>query len=146
MIAVCVCLRLVYVIYFVLMFFFSSRRRHTRCALVTGVQTCALPISTKASVRAQRPDALAVRDRSPARTVDPLYAADRAGAGTLGSVRRMDSVLGVGAATESRIRFSWRAARHDGSADRRRVAGDHRAPLRRAVRGAQAAAEDRTST
>src|SRR3546814_9216306 len=27
------------------MFFFSSRRRHTSCALVTGVQTCALPIS-----------------------------------------------------------------------------------------------------
>src|SRR3546814_18334045 len=31
-------------IYIVLCFFFSSRRRHTRCALVTGVQTCALPI------------------------------------------------------------------------------------------------------
>src|SRR3546814_6385441 len=29
----------------VFFFFFSSRRRHTRCALVTGVQTCALPIS-----------------------------------------------------------------------------------------------------
>src|SRR3546814_8662165 len=28
----------------VFIFFFSSRRRHTRCALVTGVQTCALPI------------------------------------------------------------------------------------------------------
>src|SRR3546814_9499675 len=28
--------------------FFSSRRRHTRCALVTGVQTCALPISKAA--------------------------------------------------------------------------------------------------
>src|SRR3546814_4196459 len=28
-----------------LYFFFASRRRHTRCALVTGVQTCALPIS-----------------------------------------------------------------------------------------------------
>src|SRR3546814_13051548 len=28
-------------------FFFSSRRRHTRCALVTGVQTCALPISSQ---------------------------------------------------------------------------------------------------
>src|SRR3546814_10778246 len=28
----------------VLLFFFSSRRRHTRCALVTGVQACALPI------------------------------------------------------------------------------------------------------
>src|SRR3546814_7520121 len=28
-------------------FFFSSRRRHTSCALVTGVQTCALPISRR---------------------------------------------------------------------------------------------------
>src|SRR3546814_5811820 len=28
-------------------FVFSSRRRHTRCALVTGVQTCALPISAR---------------------------------------------------------------------------------------------------
>src|SRR3546814_6511776 len=27
-----------------MLFFFSSRRRHTSCALVTGVQTCALPI------------------------------------------------------------------------------------------------------
>src|SRR3546814_14535759 len=31
-----------------LLFFFSSRRRHTRCALVTGVQTCALPIYREA--------------------------------------------------------------------------------------------------
>src|SRR3546814_6649315 len=34
----------VFFLYAVLCFFFSSRRRHTRCALVTGVQTCALPI------------------------------------------------------------------------------------------------------
>src|SRR3546814_7190654 len=43
---------------FVLIFFFSSRRRHTRCALVTGVQTCALPIyrvSGKVSVVTDRP-------------------------------------------------------------------------------------------
>src|SRR3546814_2185857 len=33
------------------LFFFSSRRRHTRCALVTGVQTCALPISSSLIVR-----------------------------------------------------------------------------------------------
>src|SRR3546814_7115946 len=33
----------------VVVFFFSSRRRHTRCALVTGVQTCALPISRRSS-------------------------------------------------------------------------------------------------
>src|SRR3546814_17174059 len=32
-----------------LLFFFSSRRRQTRCALVTGVQTCALPISARAN-------------------------------------------------------------------------------------------------
>src|SRR3546814_6064739 len=31
-------------IIFAVFFFFSSRRRHTSCALVTGVQTCALPI------------------------------------------------------------------------------------------------------
>src|SRR3546814_8844235 len=36
-----VCIVIVLVI-----FVFSSRRRHTRCALVTGVQTCALPIFT----------------------------------------------------------------------------------------------------
>src|SRR3546814_7924701 len=35
---------------FVICFFFSSRRRHTRCALVTGVQTCALPISEFAAL------------------------------------------------------------------------------------------------
>src|SRR3546814_6350896 len=38
-------------------FFFSSRRRHTRCALVTGVQTCALPIFD-ARARAGDPEAL----------------------------------------------------------------------------------------
>src|SRR3546814_14670850 len=32
-------------------FFFSSRRRHTRCALVTGVQTCALPILCRRALR-----------------------------------------------------------------------------------------------
>src|SRR3546814_5627102 len=37
----------------VFFFFFSSRRRHTRCALVTGVQTCALPIF---SIRSQAVD------------------------------------------------------------------------------------------
>src|SRR3546814_992920 len=35
-------------------FFFSSRRRHTRCTLVTGVQTCALPISNFDAQRRER--------------------------------------------------------------------------------------------
>src|SRR3546814_10116392 len=39
-----------FVFVYVLFFFFSSRRRHTRCALVTGVQTCALPISRKLAI------------------------------------------------------------------------------------------------
>src|SRR3546814_990110 len=34
--------------------FFSSRRRHTRCALVTGVQTCALPIFRQAGAAINR--------------------------------------------------------------------------------------------
>src|SRR3546814_2311293 len=38
-----------------LVFFFSSRRRHTRCALVTGVQTCALPISRAPAVMGLAP-------------------------------------------------------------------------------------------
>src|SRR6059058_6383050 len=38
-----------YMIFFFFFFFFSSRRRHTRCRYVTGVQTCALPISPSAS-------------------------------------------------------------------------------------------------
>src|SRR3546814_17589533 len=37
---------------YMLCFFFSSRRRHTRCALVTGVQTCALPIFDETQLRA----------------------------------------------------------------------------------------------
>src|SRR3546814_8927638 len=36
-----------------MLFFFSSRRRHTRCALVTGVQTCALPILGKTKYRSR---------------------------------------------------------------------------------------------
>src|SRR3546814_8158708 len=38
------CVLFAFVFYVVFFFFFSSRRRHTSCALVTGVQTCALPI------------------------------------------------------------------------------------------------------
>src|SRR3546814_2047577 len=50
------------------LFFFSSRRRHTRCALVTGVQTCALPISAEPkspSAEPQNQQSAAVRPPSP---------------------------------------------------------------------------------
>src|SRR3546814_5935658 len=66
-----------------LYFCFSSRRRHTRCALVTGVQTCALPISNALAVPTMlaegagivglqsRPDAIGSRGQvySPGMTV-----------------------------------------------------------------------------
>src|SRR3546814_5329270 len=68
------------------LFFFSSRRRQTRCALVTGVQTCALPIYTNRarngheggalsawvrclSAPASRPTALGADERSEERRV-----------------------------------------------------------------------------
>src|SRR3546814_17600309 len=46
----------------VYVFFFSSRRRHTRCALVTGVQTCALPILGGSVQRVDVGDAAGERD------------------------------------------------------------------------------------
>src|SRR3546814_1893767 len=45
----CVILLCVLFCFVYVFFFFSSRRRHTRCALVTGVQTCALPIYSRAA-------------------------------------------------------------------------------------------------
>src|SRR3546814_9348919 len=45
-----------------LLFFFSSRRRHTRCALVTGVQTCALPILTLNHLDQEVPGTLTLAD------------------------------------------------------------------------------------
>src|SRR3546814_4256518 len=52
------CFFLLYLMHCV--FFFSSRRRHTSCALVTGVQTCALPIWMR---HMGAREALATRDR-----------------------------------------------------------------------------------
>src|SRR3546814_11991493 len=51
--------------YLLYLFVFSSRRRHTRCALVTGVQTCALPIYEDSQVKDSRPteDGAAIRRR-----------------------------------------------------------------------------------
>src|SRR3546814_10563102 len=60
------CIIIVIWLFYLLFFFFSSRRRHTSCALVTGVQTCALPISrvvvgdgpARADLAARHPDAV----------------------------------------------------------------------------------------
>src|SRR3546814_9109600 len=55
---------LIYCVCLLFIFFFSSRRRHTRCALVTGVQTCALPISGQGGeIHVSQGPNLYVRDR-----------------------------------------------------------------------------------
>src|SRR3546814_16876867 len=79
---------IVYLVHLFYIFFFSSRRRHTRCALVTGVQTCALPICSntdpiKRGLRGvaaflgvahflfeRRPDQEGMNDGSPVRLVE----------------------------------------------------------------------------
>src|SRR3546814_2115325 len=64
-------------------FFFSSRRRHTRCALVTGVQTCALPICIAGRI---------ARDDRPGHRPSPVPSASAANRVTLHAAR-----IGTGA-------------------------------------------------
>src|SRR3546814_6693574 len=87
-------------------FFFSSRRRHTRCALVTGVQTCALPISFASWADLSR-------------TIAPLYATagtirdsgalaaevDRIAAATSDPKARADAALRL---VQNEIRYLYR--------------------------------------
>src|SRR3546814_4202035 len=87
-------------------FFFSSRRLHTRCALVTGVQTCALPISRteiKPAVSAvkellaQEPDALREIVRS---VMQAMLEAE------------MDEALGAGKSERSDARLGYRSGHY----------------------------------
>src|SRR3546814_10445490 len=57
-------------------FFFSSRRRHTRCALVTGVQTCALPIFDNLPHELNSPETRQIVADREARVVGLLREAD----------------------------------------------------------------------
>src|SRR3546814_7343248 len=60
----------VWIVVFCAFFFFSRRRRHTSCALVTGVQTCALPISRQDPDTS--PAAAFVPDRASVRQPPPV--------------------------------------------------------------------------
>src|SRR3546814_18422181 len=112
-------------------FFFSSRRRHTRCALVTGVQTCALPICAMFAA----PDFLLLDeptnnlDREGRRAVQSLLAGWRGGAIVVSHDRElleeMDAIVeltGPGAAgygdrqrveegQSGSVRVEWRGRR-----------------------------------
>src|SRR3546814_18155983 len=80
-----------------MLFLFSSRRRHTRCALVTGVQTCALPIS-RARTLVIEPS----REGRDALTADIRAALSKSGALTGRSVERS-----VGTECVSTCRSRW---------------------------------------
>src|SRR3546814_6735573 len=79
-------------------FFFSSRRRHTRCALVTGVQTCALPIC-KASAQLESRSAASLA--GPANSINAVMSRSQWATLLEGTRRRLvgdrSEVLGEGA-------------------------------------------------
>src|SRR3546814_2845256 len=64
-------------LYSIVVFFFSSRRRHTRCALVTGVQTCALPIFPRGAQRGVVRAIAKAHDPSPELALSGMVAAGR---------------------------------------------------------------------
>src|SRR3546814_6383776 len=66
---------------------FSSRRRHTRCALVTGVQTCALPISVNLVAADERAELDTEREKSAAE-IDELQQAVNRLRGSIGNLNR----------------------------------------------------------
>src|SRR3546814_3573750 len=90
------------------MFFFSSRRRHTRCALVTGVQTCALPIYEAAAdfPIARRHQRIDAARRRMARGIEQLHDAtvDASVAGRQGGgfPRRRKFLVGYAVASVER--------------------------------------------
>src|SRR3546814_2726174 len=72
---ICVMFAVIFILYFSLLlyffhnlFFFSSRRRHTRCALVTGVQTCALPILARRESGSPQTLSAVLQSDAPGRT------------------------------------------------------------------------------
>src|SRR3546814_2504769 len=88
------------------LFFFSSRRRHTRCALVTGVQTCALPILAEL-VRWSWPfGGVPLANLAIGQVAGPLAPVLRVG----GAVLLLAVTLLVGQACAAAVRRSWRPA------------------------------------
>src|SRR3546814_2610555 len=92
---------------FFFLFFFSSRRRHTRCALVTGVQTCALPIFLDEPTNNL--------DREGRRAVQSLLAGWRGGAIVVSHDRElleeMDAIVELTGLGATRYGGGWSAYR-----------------------------------
>src|SRR3546814_2909297 len=91
-----------------LFFFFSSRRRHTRCALVTGVQTCALPIYRQRRDLADENASVILLDRTDVHGKSPQIMSPNALSGTPSLLPLLSSAVRpsrrVSAPSETRIR------------------------------------------
>src|SRR3546814_10550380 len=88
------------------LFFFSSRRRHTRCALVTGVQTCALPIYRRAGGRQSRRRGPPRLQGIPGRASRPGRSGLRAGARRATAGRSEERRVGKECVSTCRSRWS----------------------------------------
>src|SRR3546814_12112015 len=84
----CICQDIVYDF---VCFFFSSRRRHTRCALVTGVQTCALPIFSIEMQCWKQVDPIGIAPSNQIELPTPFPCLDR----LLASNRILDRIIGL---------------------------------------------------
>src|SRR3546814_16957559 len=96
--------------YFFIYFFFSSRRRHTRCALVTGVQTCALPISPAGANQFGRSQPKRWPHTAPARSsrsqAGVVLAGRAAGRSSIGKWRSEERRVGKECVSTCRSRWS----------------------------------------
>src|SRR3546814_9754785 len=101
-------------------FFFSSRRRHTRCALVTGVQTCALPISCMTKPKESLEDLRREIDTIDTRLHD-LIMQRAALAGRISAAKGEASMASIRPAREAEI-MRRLAARHAGEFPRAALA------------------------
>src|SRR3546814_3253080 len=96
--------------------FFASKRRHTRCALVTGVQTCALPIFTASAVGAAFLTTWAKMPRS-VRPLAPsawMKSCDRISATSARTVRAITPIGITDMVTAGRIRTEERRGGNGG--------------------------------
>src|SRR3546814_13651670 len=99
---------------YVIVLFFASRRRHTRCALVTGVQTCALPIY---AALLERPDEVQAiieagfcSPHAKASGVGQIVNVGRSGSGSVDDARILQNILQLDACETLLADFGF--ARH----------------------------------
>src|SRR3546814_8216122 len=107
-------------------FFFSSRRRHTRCALLTGVQTCALPICQivrlPAVIGIEETDHVRLHQSNPAlerRQLSAIRPAEQADARVAGIALAQQRRRSIGGAIIDHNDLGWLPALRQHALDRK---------------------------